>query len=140
MFHKTLELPSPRVQELLVFHTDMRVSQPKLNLKNATKLTTFISLSPSLCSVCFNNYRNEAEIPPTKKNSEYCRNIETLLHLNQQLTLYLYKCLSHVLGKLLNDLAVYFFKHNKLFLILRFFFLQRTTSSNTLCQCYKLEL
>jgi hypothetical protein len=44
------------------------------------------------------------------------------------------------IGNFLNDLAVYFFRHNKLFLILRFFFLQRTTSRNTLWQCYKLEL
>jgi hypothetical protein len=53
-------------------------------------------------------------------HSENCGNIKTLLHLEQQLTLYMYKCLSHVLRNLQNGGAVYISTRNKLSLILGF--------------------
>jgi len=53
-----------------------------------------------------------------KKHSEICGNIKSLLHLEQQLALYIYTCLSHVLGKLQNNCIVYIFAHNNLCLIL----------------------
>jgi hypothetical protein len=101
-----------------------RFSQPKLKHEECHKIVPHshvsLTLSLSLLSMLQQLQKVSPKNPLQKRNSENCRNIETLLHLDQHLTLYMYKCLSHVLGNLLNDWAVYFFKQNMLFLILSF--------------------
>jgi hypothetical protein len=82
----------------------MPLNDPHLSLPVHTKLQQWLKL-----------YRKSP-----KKHSENCRNIKTLLHLHQQLTLYMYTWLSHGLGKLQNNLAVYVFTNNNLCLIFTF--------------------
>jgi hypothetical protein len=85
--HKTLWLPSPTILVLFVFNTDVTVRQPKIkSQKNATTMENIhpsISLSPKIKLQEW--LKLYWKIP--QKHSGNCRNIGTLLNLEQQMTL-----------------------------------------------------
>ena len=117
LFHKTLGLPSPTILVLFVFNTDVTVCQPKIkSWKKTLKRNTFMSLSPQ---IMLHNDRNCTEKYP-KKHSANCRNFETVLASGQQLTLCMYKWLSHVLGNHQNNSTFCIFTHYNLCIILSF--------------------
>ena len=83
--------------------------------KMPLNLTTFISLSTNNVSSRLKLYRKSH-----KNLSEICRNIVTLLPLEQQLTLFRRLWLSHVLGNHQKNRFVYSFTLYKLCVILSF--------------------
>ena len=117
--HKTLSLPSPTIFLLFVFNIDITISQPKIKNKNRKNANKMDHSHPSLSTL---NVSAMAEIILKKpqKLSENCRNIVTLLPLEQQLTLFMCMWLSHVLGNHQKNRAVYSFTLYKLCLILNF--------------------
>ena len=115
--HKTLGLPSPTILVLFVFSTVVTVCLHKIkSWKKTLKRNTFMSLSPQ---IMLHNDRNCTEKYP-KKHSANCRNFETVLASGQQLTLCMYKWLSHVLGNHQNNSTFCIFTHYNLCIILSF--------------------
>jgi hypothetical protein len=95
--HKTFCLLSTK---LLLFFNLILISQmTKLNLKAENiqpKRSTFICFSAHNAFRIGGNYTDKAQ---KSKYLDVCQNTVVLLTLKQQLTLYMYTCLSHVLGK-----------------------------------------
>ena len=114
--HKILGLPSSII--LVLFGFILMSTSPNRKLKPEKiplKWNTFISLSAHDASAMAET------VPKTlNKHSEICRKFETLIALEQQLTVYIYTCLSHVLWNLQNNSALYIFTYYKLCIILSF--------------------
>ena len=110
-----LVLLSPKILEILFL---ILMSQsPKLKLKSKINAAKMEHIHLSFRKLCFSKAWNCTKNSP-RNHSANCPNIETLLASEQQLTLYLYTCLWHVLGDHSNNLAVYIFTHYKLCIIL----------------------
>ena len=114
--HKTLGLTSPTLLLLFVFNIDVTISQPKIKKGKRQLIWPHSSLSPHIMFQQWLNLYWKSD----KKLSENCRNIVTLLPLEQQLTLFMAMWLSHVLGKHQRNSFVYSFTLHKLCIILSF--------------------
>ena len=113
--NKTLGLTSPTLLLLFVFNIDVTISRPKIKKK-----PLLIWLHSSLSRQIMFQQWLKLYWKSHKKLSENCRNIVTLLPLEQQLTLFMRMWLSHVLGNHQKNRFVYSFTLYKLCIILSF--------------------
>jgi hypothetical protein len=97
--------------------------------------STFISLSPHITLQQLLKLHTKS----TKNLYEYFRNIETLFPLDQLLKLYMYTRLSHVLGNIQNNWALYMFTHTKFCIILSLCVPQHKNERYDPWLCNKLE-
>jgi hypothetical protein len=127
LFHKTLDLLSPRVLDLFVFNIDVRVSQLKLKPKKCHKIGPHSSHSPSLSFSLSAQYASTTtEIETKKATPQKKRHILKIFETLKTYYIYTNSCTLHVqmpvarFGKTSKLLGCLFFKHNNLFLILSF--------------------
>ena len=92
--HKTLGLPSPKVFMFLILmspYTNLKLKAENVLLKQSTLISLSTHNASGIVEII--------QIKPSKKHLKIYRNIEHLLPLEKQLTLFMYTCLSHVFGR-----------------------------------------